>query len=133
MKILSTKSARPSLRTLLAISTLVFFTTACSTSVKKIETAAKPVERTPLNIKPARPVELNNIEWIVVTEDNAEEVLGQLDKPVIFGITPSDYERLSMNLAEIRKHISTQLSILMRYKEYYEEGSDTSPPDPENQ
>jgi len=131
VKVLSTKSARPSLRTLLTISAIAILTAGCGilgSGVKEIQTVAEPTERTPLNIDPARPVDLDGVEWIVVTEDNADEVLGQLDNPVVFGLSTSDYERLSINFAEIRQHINTQRNILMRYKEYYEE--DTNPPAP---
>lgn len=129
MKVLSTKSARPSLRTLLTISALAILTTGCGvlgSSVKEIQTVAEPTERTPLDIDTARPVELDDVEWIVVTKDNAAEVLGRLNDPVVFGLSASDYERLSINFAEIRQHINTQRNVLMRYKEYYEE--DTDPP-----
>ena len=106
--------------------------TGCSilgSSVDKVETVSKPTERTPLNIEPAESVNLDDVEWYIITPENAEEILTQLKdsghEPVIFGLTSSGYERLSLNFAEIRKHINTQRRILLQYKQYYEDS--TSP------
>jgi len=115
----------------------ISFLTGCSilgSDVDRVETVSKPTERTPLNIEPAEPVNLDDVEWYIITPENAEEILTQLkddgNEPAIFGLTSSGYEKLSLNFAEIRKHINTQRRILLQYKQYYE---DSPPPESSEQ
>ena len=100
------------------------------TNVDRIETLSTSAERTPLNIDPADPVDLKRIDWIVVTPDNVDDIMSMLEESdnnlVVFGVTPSDYEDLSLNMSEIRNHINTQRRILLQYKLYYEGGSSSS-------
>lgn len=116
----------------LLISSVGIFLSGCSLftdSVEPIEVQSEPVEREPLDLDPPQSLKLPSVNWVVVTKDNAEEVLSQLEesgqKPVIFGMTSSGYENLSISFAEIRNHINTQREIILQYQQYYE-GSDES-------
>ena len=64
------------------------------------------------------------MEWFVITPDNVDKVWEQLKKKdkdlVLFGLTDDGYERLSINMAEIRNFINTQRVIILKYKDYYE-------------
>ena len=115
---------------LLIFLTVSLFLLAGCSNVDRVETVSTPTERTPLNIDPADPVDLKSIEWIVVTPDNVDNIMDMLEQSgnnlVVFGITPSDYEDLSMNMSEIRNHINTQRRILLQYKIYYEGESSSS-------
>jgi len=102
---------------------LVTFLTSCS-SVKKIETVKTEVKRAPLNLdKPAVP-EQEELNWIIINSENAEEVFAKLKEnntdPVLFGLTDDEYEDLSKNFAQIRNYIIQQNFIIDKYKEYYE-------------
>jgi len=92
--------------------------------VKEIEVKTQEVKRTHLNIKQPKPLSPQKIEWFVITPDNVDKVWEQLKKKdkdlVLFGLTDDGYERLSINMAEIRNFINTQRVIILKYKDYYE-------------
>lgn len=63
-----------------------------------------------------------------MTPDNVDDVMEELGgEKVLFAVTPSEYERLSLDFAEILKYINNQRAILIRYQDYYEGGEDTRP------
>ena len=102
---------------------LILLITSCS-RVQKIETVKTEVKRAPLNLdKPAVP-EQEELNWIIINSENAEEVFAKLKEnntdPVLFGLTDDEYEDLSKNFAQIRNFIIQQNLILDKYKEYYE-------------
>lgn len=109
---------------------LILLSTGCSSinPVKSIEIVEKPVERTPLNLPIPTPVKLEQVNWVVITRENAEEVFADLEKknvdPVLFGLTDNDYELLSLNFAKIRNFIILNTEQLNQYKEYYEGDKD---------
>ena len=92
--------------------------------IKKIETIAKPVEKTSLNLAHPPTIQLDEVKWIIITKENAQIVFEELDKSgtdaVLFGLTDDNYEILSKNLAHIRAHIIQQKEIITQYKNYYE-------------
>ena len=63
---------------------------------------------------------LRDVEFIIVTEDNAEEVFSEVkgDK-VLFAITVKDYENLALNLNDIRSYIEQQNQIILVYKKVW--------------
>jgi hypothetical protein len=99
-------------------------TISCSRGVDRIETVKTEVKRAPLNLdKPAIP-EQEELNWIIINSENAEEVFAKLKEnntdPVLFGLTDDEYEDLSKNFAQIRNYIIQQNFIIDKYKEYYE-------------
>lgn len=92
--------------------------------VKPVEIVSKPVEKTPLNIAMPDPINVKQFEWIIVTKDNADAVLTELEKrdidPAVFGLTDDGYQQLSITVAEMRNLIARYREILIKYKEYYE-------------
>jgi len=68
---------------------------------------------------------MENLRWIIITSENAEEVFAKLEKegidPVLWGLTDKDFELLSKNFARIRNHMVIQNDLIDKYKEYYEE------------
>ena len=89
-----------------------------------IDVQTTPVPRTPLNIQNAPPLNLRSVEWIVVTPQNIDSVWQKLrDRNVdlvLFAVTDKGYEKLSLNLLDIRQFIDTQKQIIVKYREYYE-------------
>ena len=55
---------------------------ACS-SVKKLDIFTTEVERQPLNLKTPTPPELEKLKWIIITSDNADEVMAKLEEQFI--------------------------------------------------
>ena len=82
-------------------------------------------KKLPLNIGDPEPLDLQHIEWVIVTRDNIEEVWAEIEGDnegvALFALRHGDYERLALNIADIRAVIGEYGIILKRYKEYYEE------------
>ena len=97
--------------------------TSCS-SVKKLEIFKTEVEREKLDLKKPTPLELEKLQWIIITSENAEEVFNRLEEagidPVLFGLTDKDFELLAKNFARIRNQLKITNDLLDKNKEYYE-------------
>ena len=92
--------------------------------VKPIEVKTVAVEKTRLNLKDPTPLQARDVQWIVITPENAEAVFQKLRDEnmdvVIIGLTDVGYEQLSLTMAEIKNYIAQQKAIIVKYKEYYE-------------
>jgi hypothetical protein len=89
------------------------------------------VPRAQLNLEKPTPLQIEQLHWIIITSENAEEVFKKLEEqgidPVIFGLTDKDFELLAKNFARIRNQLKITNDLLDKYKEYYEtEVSDKS-------
>ena len=106
---------------------LITFLTSCS-GVKKLEIFKEEVPRAKLNLEKPTPLELENLKWIIITSENADEVFKKLEEqgidPVLWGLTDKDFELLSKNFARIRNQLMITNDLLDKYKEYYEEETD---------
>lgn len=109
----------------------ILLLSGCASGIDQIKTQTNEVERTKLDLPMAEPVDLRDPNWIVITPENAEEVLSELQDrgydPVIFGLTDIGYQRLSIDFAKIREHINTQRNVLLQYKQYYEDAPNSPP------
>ena len=80
--------------------------------------------RAELNIEKPTPLELEELQWIIITSENAEEVFKKLEEkgidPVLWGLTDKDFELLAKNFARIRNQLKVTNDLLDQYKEYYE-------------
>ena len=66
------------------------------------------------------------VEWRVLTPDIMDEYLtdlkeGNAPTNVYYGVSPTGYENLSVNMAELKRYIRQVLSIVTYYKELDEE------------
>ena len=97
----------------------------CSTTPRQIEISAKPIEKPKLVLPPADELRLKDLTWVVINEENAQEVWDKLKKdrkdPVLIGLTDDGYEILAMNISDIMKLLQQQKAIIAAYKAYYEE------------
>ena len=102
---------------------LTTFLTNCS-GVKQLEIFKQEVPREKLNLNSPTPLELENLRWIIITSNNAEEVFKKLEEqgidPVLWGLTDKDFEFLAKNFARIRNQLKITNYLLDKYKEYYE-------------
>lgn len=100
----------------------------CSSTTKRIEVSATPIERPKLILPDADELALKDFEWIVINEDNYEEVFERLKsdgRPVaLFALTDNGYENISVNFSAIRSYIQQQQAIIIAYKNYYEKSQD---------
>ena len=103
--------------------TLTIFLTSCA-GVKTLEIFKQEVPREKLNLSTPTPLELENLRWIIITSENAEEVFKKLEEqgidPVLWGLTDKDFELLAKNFARIRNQLKITNDLLDKYKEYYE-------------
>ena len=102
---------------------LCLLLSGCS-GVKQLEIFKTEVEREKLNLKKPTALELEQLRWIIITSENAEEVFKKLEEqgidPVLFGLTDKDFELLAKNFARIRNQLQITNDLLDKYKEYYE-------------
>ena len=103
--------------------TLTIFLTSCS-GVKQLEIFKEEVPRAKLNLEKPTPLQLENLQWIIITSENADEVFKKLEEkgidPVLWGLTDKDFELLAKNFARIRNQLMVTNNLLDEYKEYYE-------------
>ena len=104
----------------------VIFLAGCSSApkVKEVAITTTAIEKLPLSLPNPQPLELQQVEWIIVTEKNIEE-LWQLLKDKregvdLFALRHGDYARLALNIKDIRAQLGEYVVILKQYKEYYE-------------
>ena len=108
---------------------LALFLVGCAG--KKVQPESKVViqkvieKKLPLNIANPEPLNLDHVEWVIVTRENIDEVWAQIEGDnegvALFALRHGDYEQLALNIVEIRKLIGEYVIILKQYKEYYEE------------
>ena len=105
---------------------LAFFLVGCSSTpeVKQIAITSTAIEKLPLSLVNPVPLELQEVEWIIVTEENIEEVWQLLkddnEGVALFALRHGDYERLALNIKDIRAQIGEYVIVLKKYREYYE-------------
>ena len=112
-----------SILNVLVLLILSTFLTNCA-GVKVLEVFKKEVPRALLNLEKPTPLQIEQLHWIIITSENAEEVFKKLEEqgidPVIFGLTDKDFELLAKNFARIRNQLKITNDLLEQYKEYYE-------------
>ena len=118
-----------SIQNVLALLILTTFLTSCS-SVQKLDIFKTEVKREPLNLSNPETPKLEEIKWVIITSENAEQVFAKLKEqgkdPVLFGLSDDDYQLLSKNFAQIRAYMIKQNLTLDKYREYYEGDNNTS-------
>ena len=111
------------IQNVLLLLTLTIFLTSCS-GVKELSIFKEEVPRAKLNLEKPTPLQLENLQWIIITSENADEVFKRLEEkgidPVLWGLTDKDFELLAKNFARIRNQLMVTNNLLDKYKEYYE-------------
>jgi hypothetical protein len=73
---------------IILIVTLGLFLTNCS-SIKQLSIFKEEVKRQELNLDRPTPLQLEQIKWIIITSENADEVFKKMEEqgldPVLFG------------------------------------------------
>ena len=98
---------------------------SCFAGVKTLETYTIEKKREPLALDMPAPLELQDVDWIIITKDNADEVFEKIKNEkngdyALFALTDNGYEKLALNFADIRNKIAEQRQIILSYKDYYE-------------
>ena len=90
---------------------------------QQIQVSAKPIEKPQLVLPQADVLNMRDVEWIIVTPENYQEVFDKIKasgRPIaLFAMTDKGYESLGLNLSDLRAYIQQQNVIIAAYKEYY--------------
>jgi len=117
-----------SIQSVLLLLTLTIFLTSCA-GVKELSIFKEEVPRAKLNLEKPTPLQMEKIQWHIITSENAEEVFKKLEAdgidPVLWGLTDKDFELLAKNFAQIRNKLVETNALLDKYKEYYEGEEET--------
>jgi len=83
------------------------------------------IERPTLILPETTPINTRNVEWKIITPENIDEIFKEMtssnQKPVLFALTTSGYENVSLNMAEIMRLIREKDAIIVAYRNYYEQ------------
>ena len=105
----------------LLLLTLIISCCSSRNQLKTIEVKTVEVERNvPLQNRP-RQLDLSDIHWYVVTEENFAEFKKRFlkengDPLVAYVISVKDYETLAIDMAEIKRYIDQQKQIIIYYE-----------------
>ena len=105
---------------------LILALTGCSIGgEKKIKLFQIEQPREKLDYPMPTALQLEELKWIIITSENADEVFAKLEAagidPVLFGVTDKDYQVLARNFAQIRQKLQETNNLLEEYKKYYED------------
>ena len=112
------------MKNILLLGLLAVFLSSCSESVQEIQVTTIEVSKTPLNLQNPDPLKLQDVEWIIITKDNAMEIFEKLKAAggeyALFAVEDTGYEKIQVNYTDIRNKLAEQKQLLLAYKEYYE-------------
>ena len=108
---------------------MALFLVGCASNPPAVPTEKVVIQKViekklPLNIQDPEPLDLEHLEWVIVTRENIEEVWAEIEADnegvALFALRDGDYERLSFSIADIISQLGEYVFILNRYREYYE-------------
>lgn len=115
---------------ILILVTAVLLTGCSIGGEKKIKIFQVEEPRQKLNYELPTPLQLEQIQWIIIHSENADEVFAKMAEqgldPVLFGLSDKDYELLAKNFAQIRAKLQETNTLLEEYKKYYEDYESSS-------
>jgi len=92
---------------------------ACASQEKIVVQTDIIKTEVPIQTRP-KPVSLSNIKFYVVTKDNLNSFLKTFEKEntdlVFYAMSVKDYEKVSLNIAELRRYINQQDKIIVYYE-----------------
>ena len=112
------------MKNIILLSVLAVFLTSCGSSVQEIQVTTVEVSKPPLNLPNPDPLKLQDVEWIIITKDNANEIFERIKSAggeyALFAVEDTGYEKLQINFTDIRNKLAEQRQLLLAYREYYE-------------
>ena len=110
---------------ILAIAIMILLTGCSIGGEKRIKIFSVEEPRQKLDYPMPTALQLEELKWIIITSENAQEVFKKLEEagidPVLFGITDKDFQVLARNFAQIRQKLQETTNLLEEYKKYYED------------
>jgi hypothetical protein len=112
----------------LILTAAVLTLAACQTAPfetmpRPVVVQAAPIERPPLNLPTIDPLNARDVQWVVVTPNNVDEVFREMtargQAPALFAVDEQGYENIAINTQESLRVILQQQSVIEGYREYY--------------
>ena len=101
---------------------------ACSTQPQRIEVSAKPINKPDLTLPPVDEVNMRRVQWIVINEDNIDEVMERMKVEgkafAFYALTGDGYSNLGLNFSDIRALVQQQQAIILAYENYYKQAEE---------
>ena len=120
--------ANRSIVNVLGCLTLIAVISGCSSMPQPITISAKPIEKPELVLPQSDQLFQRKIEWIIITPENVDEQFEKVSESgrsmAIFGVTDDGYQKLALNLSDLRAYIQQQKAILAAYEGYYKASED---------
>lgn len=113
---------------ILLILILAITLTACGqtdlpTPVRPVVVSSQPIDRPQLSLPPVDRIQARNVEWIIITPENIDEVFNRMrerGQPLaLFALTEAGYQNVSLNTADSLKLILQQQAVIDGYEQYY--------------
>lgn len=100
------------------------FLSGCAQKVKEIpvvETRTVEINKQAPIVPSTDQLNLRDVEWKIITPDNIEKHFDSLKggDAVLFAITSNGYEKLALNLSDLRAYIQQQKEIIAIYESSY--------------
>jgi hypothetical protein len=90
---------------------------------QEIEVSSAPIDRPELTLPPVDEINMREVEWVIINEDNLDTKIEQLTangQPLaMFVLTGEGYENLGLNISDIRALVQQQQEIIVAYENYY--------------
>ena len=110
---------------ILAITIMILLTGCSIGGEKRIKIFSVEEPRAKLDYPMPTALQLEELKWIIITSENAQEVFKKLEEagidPVLFRLTDKDFQVLARNFAQIRQKLQETNNLLEEYKKYYED------------
>jgi hypothetical protein len=98
---------------------IISLLSACASQEKVVVQTEIIKADIPTQARP-KPVSLSNVKFYVVTKENLSDFLKVFEKEnndiVFYSISVKDYEKMSLNIAELRRYIIQQDKIIVYYE-----------------
>lgn len=97
---------------------------ACSTQPQQIDISTRPVDKPTLTLPPVDELQMREVTWIVINQDNIDEVQAKFAESgspfAVYALDGEGYGNLSLNFSDIRALVQQQQAIIAAYRNYYE-------------
>lgn len=106
---------------------LAVMLSACSQDlpdpVEPVVIQREPIDRPTLTLPSVDTLTAQSVEWTIVTPENIDQIFADMtaqgDEPVLFTVTSSGYENISINTQEALRVIVQQQAVIDGYQVYY--------------
>ena len=92
----------------------------CSTPEGKVVTVTQVIKPKIAVVDRPKPLSMTNLDWYVVTEKNYAEFIERFTKEngdyVFYVISVRDFQRLALNMADIKRYLEQQKEIILYYE-----------------